>query len=398
MAFLSENILLFIAAFGTLQGILLALLIYFHPRSDRSVNIFLALYLICFSLIATTPLIQQAVTWQKSFFIEPFPFLAGPLLYFYVRSFKEKIGWGKALPHLVFFILVTFFAYWYIGRMADLYPGEKQVPAEALRNPTAIIFNIVKLGQMVSYYFLTRRELLSYQRSIRQLFSETSRIDLGWIKWLAGGYLVFIVVTMITFGLMFNYPGYFNLWMLSYAAILTPYIYMATFKGITQPTLWQVQPGADQAMIEKEIHEVEEMELAKKDEKPKPSKTSLNESKLEETLIRIIEVMEGDKLYQEPELSLQNLANKLQFPTYQVSQAINEGMKKSFYDLINGYRVEEAKRLLLDSKNRNFTILSVGFEAGFNSKTTFNTVFKKFTGLTPTDFRDQQRKAEAAIA
>ena len=57
---------------------------------------------------------------------------------------------------------------------------------------------------------------------------------------------------------------------------------------------------------------------------------------------------------------------------------------------MNGYRIEEAKKLLLDPKNKNFTILSVGFEAGFNSKTTFNTVFKKFTGLTPTEFRDRQ--------
>jgi YesN/AraC family two-component response regulator len=101
--------------------------------------------------------------------------------------------------------------------------------------------------------------------------------------------------------------------------------------------------------------------------------------------------MEKEKLYQEPELTLQQLAGKLEVPNYQVSQAMNEGLKKNFYDLVNGYRVEEAKRLLTDEKNKNFTILSVGFEAGFNSKTTFNTVFKKFTGLTPTAFRETQR-------
>jgi AraC-like DNA-binding protein len=71
-------------------------------------------------------------------------------------------------------------------------------------------------------------------------------------------------------------------------------------------------------------------------------------------------------------------------------------MKKNFYDLVNGYRVEEAKRLLLDPKNTNYTILSVGFEAGFNSKTTFNTVFKKFTGLTPTDFRKKELNSSVA--
>ena len=59
---------------------------------------------------------------------------------------------------------------------------------------------------------------------------------------------------------------------------------------------------------------------------------------------------------------------------------------------MNGYRVEEAKRLLVDPRNQNYTILSVGFEAGFNSKTTFNTVFKKFTGFTPTEFREKKKE------
>ena len=73
-----------------------------------------------------------------------------------------------------------------------------------------------------------------------------------------------------------------------------------------------------------------------------------------------------------------------------MSLAINEGLKKNFYDLVNGYRVEEAKRLLVDPNSNNYTVLSIGFEAGFNSKTTFNTVFKKFTGLTPTAYREMQ--------
>ena len=107
--------------------------------------------------------------------------------------------------------------------------------------------------------------------------------------------------------------------------------------------------------------------------------------------------MEKEKIFQEPELTLQTLADKISIPSYQVSQAINDGLQKSFYDLVNGYRVEEAKRLLIDSKTSNYTILSVGFEAGFNSKTTFNTVFKKFTGLTPTEFRDKQRELSVRV-
>ena len=106
--------------------------------------------------------------------------------------------------------------------------------------------------------------------------------------------------------------------------------------------------------------------------------------------------MEEEKLYQEAELTLQQVANKLQVPAYQVSQALNEGMMKSFYDVVNNYRVEDAKRLLLDEKSRNHTILSIGFEAGFNSKTTFNTVFKKFTGLTPSEYREKESSLSTA--
>ena len=110
-----------------------------------------------------------------------------------------------------------------------------------------------------------------------------------------------------------------------------------------------------------------------------------------ELVRKITQLMEADRLYQEPELTLQQLAHKLAVPTYQVSIAINEGMKKNFYDLVNGYRVEEAKRLLADERNANYTILSVAFDAGFNSKTTFNTVFKKVYRIYPYRIPEQEK-------
>jgi AraC-like DNA-binding protein len=187
--------------------------------------------------------------------------------------------------------------------------------------------------------------------------------------------------------MILRFPENFSTWVLSIGTAVTIYIYTATFKGITQPTIWQLQPGIDKLKVEADILQAEEIESRK----PVPK-----DARLDGLAQKISLAMEKEKLYQEPELTLQNLAQKMQCPSYQVSQAINEGMNKSFYDLVNGYRVEEAKRLLLDSRNRNYTILSVGFEAGFNSKTTFNTVFKKFTGFTPTEFRNRQGTAVLA--
>ena len=126
------------------------------------------------------------------------------------------------------------------------------------------------------------------------------------------------------------------------------------------------------------------------------SKTALPEDKIRELAKQIIHLMEDEKLYREAELTLQDLSESLHSSPHQVLQAINDGLKKNFYEVINGYRVEEAKRLLLDPRTQNFTILSVGFESGFNSKTTFNTVFKKFTGFTPTDFKIKNSESTPA--
>jgi YesN/AraC family two-component response regulator len=161
------------------------------------------------------------------------------------------------------------------------------------------------------------------------------------------------------------------------------HIYFIIRKKSTQPPVWSTIKGLNDG---KEIYAANNaIDITKsKNEKTVPA----NE-KIGDVAKRILVLMEEEKLYQESELTLQQLAGKLSVPTYLVSQAINEGMNKNFYDLINSYRIDEAKRLLLDPKNISYTILSVGFEAGFNSKTTFNTVFKKFTGLTPTEYREK---------
>lgn len=389
---ISENILFFIAGIGALQGILLAGLLYFHKKSDRSVNKFLALYIVGTSIIMITAQVQQLISWQKSFFMAPFPFLTGPLLYLYVRSFKETITWRKALPHLVPFFLAFFVFYQHFAFMAGIDPNATAFPKKALYHPITVTLILTRYAHLILYYFLSRRVLTSYQKSIKHLFSETSRINLGWVRLLINGFLLVVLTSLSIYPLILKYPDQVDFLMVINMAIATPYIYLATFKGVTQPTLWQTQAGVKKEELEKEINQAEEIEeLKSHPQKSKSQKSGLNDEKVDVIITKVRAVMELEKLYQESELTLQEISDKIQFPAYQVSQAINEGMKKNFYDLINSYRVEEAKRLLRNPDKANYTILSVGFEAGFNSKTTFNTVFKKFTGLTPTEFRDQQK-------
>ena len=87
--------------------------------------------------------------------------------------------------------------------------------------------------------------------------------------------------------------------------------------------------------------------------------------------------------------SIKDVAEKIDERPYIVSQAINTCLRKNFFDLINSYWVEEAKTLMLDEKLAHLSMIGIALEAGFSSKTAFNTAFKKHTGMTPSQFKKE---------
>ena len=383
------------AGVGILQSLFLACLIYFHPNSDRSVNKFLALYVLWLSVPMFTPLLLQFIPWQPLIMVEPFLLLAGPFLYLYVRSFKETITFRKAWIHFILFFLYLIIDYSLYISWSNRYPPGPTVPAEVLHDPLSILRVTVRIAQLVTYPLLALNALRSYQRSITHLFSDTSKIDLAWVKWLINGFLILALLMMTFYFVILRTPEDFRLIVLINTAMVTPYIYIVTFKGVTQPTLWQAKSGLSKAKVQEDLHEAEIIGQVSENEKGKGEKPVLNPERRQDIVARTVVAMEEGKLYLKTELTLQDIADQLNIPAYQVSQAINEGLNKTFYDLVNGYRVEEAKRLLIDPKSRNNKMLAVAFDAGFNSKTTFNTVFKKFTGFTPTDFKVQHQLSVA---
>lgn len=108
----------------------------------------------------------------------------------------------------------------------------------------------------------------------------------------------------------------------------------------------------------------------------------------EDELKRICSLVEDEQLYLDPNLTLKQLSKRSKINTSQLSYIINSGLDKNFNDFINEYRIETIKEQLKDPSKSQLSILAIAYDCGFNSKATFNRVFKKFTSLSPSSFRN----------
>ncbi|MEM6378417.1 MAG: helix-turn-helix domain-containing protein [Bacteroidota bacterium] len=102
---------------------------------------------------------------------------------------------------------------------------------------------------------------------------------------------------------------------------------------------------------------------------------------------RLKQLLQEEKIYEDVNLTLDNLSEQLQISSGYLSQIIKEKEQKNFFEFINAYRVESVKAKLLNTDYSNYTIMGIALESGFNSKSTFNSVFKKFTNETPSAFK-----------
>jgi AraC-like DNA-binding protein len=123
------------------------------------------------------------------------------------------------------------------------------------------------------------------------------------------------------------------------------------------------------------------------EERPKYEKSTLTKSDADFFLTKLKNLMEEKKPHLDTFLNINQLARRLNIQPRHLSQILNESLHQNFYDFVNSYRIEEAKKMLLDSSNEKTTVLEVLLDVGFNSKSAFNRTFKKNTGLTPSQFK-----------
>ena len=317
--------------------------------------------------------IELAYSWLNFEYITSlpniimFPFLYGPLLYMYTQlmtSEKPRIR-KDSLPHLIPFVVFTL--------LALLFPNTIylfKIPfIKTSDNSWFQAINFIGfIASMVVYWLKITRKLKKHRDNIMDKFSvDTDTINLSWISYLAififGGFAVFATVDSLS--------SFTGLFLFESAIPLHIGIMIATYSlsffGFRQEAIFEEQ---------------------KYDRFESPPVDAHNEIISDKE--RLLHYLTEKKPYLIRNLTLQDLANDLAMPTYRLSELINTELGKNFFTLINELRIEESKQRIRSGEYSNLTLSAIGFDSGFNSKSTFQALFKKFTGLTPSQFKKEQ--------
>jgi len=199
-------------------------------------------------------------------------------------------------------------------------------------------------------------------------------------------FVVCSAIAVIICFMYYNFPRVQNI-RFGFTA-LTIFIYWISYKAWSHPELFSVIRGYSNESPDRSIAPKLTVHLSAK----KYSNSGLGENDMQRIVTALENKMQLDKSYLDTELTIDALAGSIACTKHHLSQAINERLNKSFYDFINQYRVEEAIHLLSDPAKDNHKIASIAYDAGFNSISTFNDVFKKITGNTPSQYRKQREE------
>ena len=374
---------------GAAQGVFLVVALLDKKIVNKQANRYLAAFLFIFTLSLVDEFLYQSHYFYEHphliGLIWPLEYLYGPLFYFYVReltSFNYPLRSQNNKYHWLLFFMGLLLAIptWILNsdqKISMLYGLESTVTDDIFRaNILDGLATLIVVIQIAVYIRLSYRHLQHYRHSIREQFSDIETINLSWLVtllWLLLPlWMLFIIDIFFSDGL-----GIGDLAGVSLHVILVLIIYAIGYMGLRQPSIFKIQQAN---------YILEEDKAEKIDEKNnKYNKSKLSDKQREMLKARLLSVMAEQKPYLENEIALPQLANIVGCTPNNLSQVINDGLGKSFFDLINGYRIVYAKQQLLNPEL--LPILQIAMNAGFNSKSTFYTAFKKDVKMTPSQYR-----------
>ncbi|WP_214607032.1 helix-turn-helix domain-containing protein [Hymenobacter arizonensis] len=304
--------------------------------------------------------------------------IINPVFYLYALAlcYSDFRLRARHLLHLTPFVLVN------LVLMPRFYLADAAAQSSFLAHfgstPEATFMLVLGHLQFVSYTVAVFLTLRKYRRAYRENYADTSIITHDWLFQLTVTLTVLHAIVVLKNALGFTpYSHLFNGFELLVGINATCILSWFVLKALYNPGLFR--------SIDSTIAPVEDLQAEKAPAAPAaPAQAS---PKIEAQLSRLQAHMAQAEPYLDPELTIQDLANHLNLPVRELSLLINHHLGQHFFDFVNEYRIQKAKRLLKDDSRKNLTVLEILYAVGFNSKSSFNTSFKKHTGLTPTQYR-----------
>ncbi|MET0463134.1 MAG: helix-turn-helix transcriptional regulator [Chitinophagaceae bacterium] len=374
---------------GVLQGIILAVLLFRKTDNRLSNRILAALVGV---LVAHLSLV--AIDIRDLFLVFPhlsrlswlIPHCYGPLLLLLtqsivIRGFRLKwVHLFYFLPLLVYLVLLSPY---YIAGAAEkiVYLSDPGIVKRADFGVYNHLTNYFHIGFTSLSLFLFYRN----RKAMPDFFADPGRARLAWLEtflWAIWAIMVFSWFCFIS--RRYDWPWFSSLYPNNFLLAVF-LVYWLSYKLLLNSYRWdqqvnEVVPATLPAVIR------EEVSMA-----VKYQKTAIPESEVAEIRSRLLQWMIGNKPYLDPALTIDDLAGQLNVRRHHLSQVINQEFSRNFFEFINGYRIDAFKELAVKQENHHLSIMGMAFDCGFNSKATFNQVFKKQEGITPSAFLKQNK-------
>ena len=364
---------------GITQSFFAALIIFTKETKQLS-DKFMALWLLIIAGELISALIKEKIGIIPH--IPIIPFLFGPIMFFYVTTMigeKNKMlrtDWLHFIPFILFLaVSIIFF------RNPDF-----NTP-NILQNDSflslRVFIGVSFVCSIVIYTIIVFMFLHRYKLNIKNIFSFTSeKITLNWVKILTVCFCILPIFT-IFHGIGHVVIGepvvYENYGVLKHQYIgFTAFAFLYSYFGIKQPALFGNRGKLKQS---NENNEPKSNNISKYE------RSGLKEKDAQRYLKQLIDYVEIKKPYLNGTLAIQDIADELSISRHYLTQIINEKLEKNFYTFINEYRVAEFKLRLSDKANKNITLIGIAYDSGFNSKSSFNIVFKNITDMTPSEYK-----------
>ena len=348
--------------------------------------------LIAWIVFLAMPLITRALSPALFDILLPFiprklayPLSWGPFLWLYVKCVTGDIQ--KLRPSLLWhflpFLLASLFQVFFL--QPPIYSDLNQM--DNINFYFSKLIWLLNITSLLCYSGLAIRRLQKHSQQVLTSFSSlTNQITLRWLIWLTCG---FIIAYMLPLSAHFaSLPLLFQ----SHGFALTGFIFILSFFGIKQTQVFTEEKGEGKNDLNNNseralLNESNKTGPQGKTKKEKYERSGLTQERAVQYLKRLEEYTQNEKPYLDANLTVDKLASQSHIPRHYLTQIFSEQLNKNFYLYINEYRINKVKELLRDPITNKMTLLDIAYESGFNSKSTFNTIFKKITSMTPSQYK-----------